>query len=254
MTTEATATGYEGKWRAFTAIGIAFVTNVFAMTMVFVALPSIADDFGVTLRSVAWVVITQSLIVSSLMLPMGRVADMVGRRRMHLAGLALFGLSSIGVAFAPSFGLLIVARGVMSIGNAMGQSVGTAMAVAVFPPSERGKAIGSQTTAVAVGAASGPIVGGLILQVLPWNAMFLLLVIPISIAFVAGYMILDEDMVTPSSGGPRPSFDWSGAVLSGVMVVVLVLTISNPLAVPWTSPLIMGGVALVVVLLIAFIR
>ena len=169
---------FEGKWLAFAAIGVAFVTNVSAMSMVFVALPSIADDFDVSLRSVAWVVIAQSLTISSLMLPMGRVADMVGRRRMHLLGMTLFGLGSLSVALAPTFGLLIAARVLMSVGSAMGQSVGTAMVVAVFPPHERGMAIGSQTTAVAIGAASGPILGGLILQVLPWQAMFLLLLIP----------------------------------------------------------------------------
>jgi MFS family permease len=245
---------YEGKWRAFTAIGVAFVTNVFAMTMVFVALPSIAEDFGVTLRAVAWVVIVQSLTVSALMLPMGRVADLVGRRRMHLMGLCLFGTASIGVVFAPSFGWLIAARAVMSVGNAMGQSVGTAMAVAVFPPHERGKAIGSQTTAVAIGAASGPMVGGLVLQVLPWEALFALLVIPISIALIAGYVVLDEATVTPPSTGPRPSFDWPGALVSGAMVIVLVLTVNNPLALPWLSPVVIGGAVATAVLFTIFVR
>ena len=245
---------YEGKWRAFAAIAVAFVTNVLAMTMVFVALPSIADDFGVTLRAVAWVVIVQSLIVSSLMLPMGRVADMVGRRRMHLAGLTLFGAGAVAVILAPSFEWLIVARAVMSIGNAMGQSVGTAMAVALFPPEERGKAVGSQTTAVAIGAASGPIFGGLVLQVLPWEALFALLLIPISVAFVAGYLVLDEAKVTPTPSGPRPSFDWPGAIISAVMVVALVLTVNNPLALPWTSPTIVVGAVIVVVFLAAFVR
>jgi len=242
------------KWRAFAAIGVAFVTNVLAMSMVFVALPSIADDFGITLRAVAWVVIAQSLTISSLMLPMGRVADMVGRRRMHLLGLTLFGVGALAVALAPTFELLIAARVLMAIGNAMGQSVGTAMVVAVFPQHERGKAIGSQTTAVAIGGASGPIFGGLILQVLPWEAMFLLLLIPITIALVAGYRILDEELVGSTPVGSRPPFDWAGAGLSAVMVVALVLTVNNPLAVAWTSPVIIGGAAAVVLLFVAWSR
>ena len=100
---------------------------------------------------------------------MGRLADIVGWRRVHVTGLVLFGAGAVLTALAPSFPLLIVARIVMAAGNAMGQSVGTAMVVAVFPPRERGMAIGSQTTAVAIGGASGPIVGGLTLQVLPWR-------------------------------------------------------------------------------------
>ncbi|MDG2111644.1 MAG: MFS transporter, partial [Actinomycetota bacterium] len=198
---------YDRKWRAFWAIGVAFVTNVFSMSMVFVALPSIADDYDTTLRAVGWVVIAQALTISSLMMPMGRLADQFGRRRMHLSGLALFGVGSLAVSLAPSFGLLIAARVLMAIGNAMGQSVGTAMVVAVFPPHERGKAIGSQTTAVAIGAASGPIVAGLLLSVLPWEALFQLLLIPIALAFVAGYRILDEELVTPPGGLNRLPFD-----------------------------------------------
>ncbi len=254
MVTDAATDQFEGKWLAFAAIGLAFVTNVLAMSMVFVALPSIADDFGVTLRSVAWVVIAQSLTISSLMLPMGRVADIVGRRRLHLLGLVLFGVGSVAVAAAPTFGLLIAARVLMAVGNAMGQSVGTAMVVAVFPPGERGKAIGSQTTAVAIGAASGPIVGGLILQVLPWEAMFLLLLVPIAAAFVAGSIILSEERVSPQADRRVVGFDWGGAVLSAVMVVCLVLTINNPLALDWTSPVILGGIVVVVALFGAWVR
>jgi len=246
--------GYEGKWLAFAAIGVAFITNVAAMSMVFVALPSIADDFDITLRSVAWVVIAQSLTISSLMLPMGRVADIVGRRRMHLLGLTLFGFGAVAVAYSPGFGFLIAARIVMSIGNAMGQSVGTAMVVAVFPERERGKAIGSQTTAVAIGAASGPILGGLILQVLPWRAMFLLLLIPIAIALVFGFVVLDEERVSPVAGRRDVGFDSGGAALSAVMVIGLVLTINNPLALAWTSPVVLLGAAAVLALLVAWVR
>ena len=113
--------------------------------MVFVALSAIADDFGITLRAVTWVVIAQALTISALMLPMGRLADIVGWRRVHLTGLVLFAVGALLTALAPTFALLIGARIVMAVGNAMGQSVGTAMVIAVFPPGERGTAIGSQT-------------------------------------------------------------------------------------------------------------
>ena len=204
------------KWRAFTAIGISFVTNVAAMSMVFVALSAIADDFGVTLGTVAWVVIVQALVISALMLPMGRFADIVGRKRIHLTGLVLFAGGALLVAFAPTFELLIAARVVMAVGNSMGQPVGTAMVVSVFPEHERGKAIGAQTTAVAIGGASGPIIAGLVLQVLPWQALFIGLTIPIAVAFVAAVILLDEERVSYHVEGERPPFDWGGALLSGV--------------------------------------
>lgn len=245
---------YSRKWWAFAAIGVSFVTMVMSMSMVFVALSAIADDFGITLRAVTWVVIAQALTISALMLPMGRFADIVGWRRVHLVGLALFALGALFTALAPTFPLLIASRVVMATGNAMGQSVGTAMVVAVFPPGERGTAIGSQTTAVAIGGASGPIVGGLMLQVLPWEALFLMLLVPIGIAFVAGYLLLDERLLNQFREANRPRFDWGGAGLSAAAIVLLVLVINNPLAVSWTSPLILGGLALVVALLWAFVR
>lgn len=246
---------YRNKWRSFAAIGIAFVTNVAAMSMVYVALPSIADDFGITLRAVSWVVIAQSLTISSLMLPMGRVADMIGRRRLHMIGLSLFGVGALAVALAPTFGLLIAARVLMSVGNAMGQSVGTAMVVAAFPEAERGRAIGAQTTAVAIGGASGPILGGLILQVLPWEAMFLFLLVPITIALIAAWLVLDPELVESAGTGQagRPRFDWLGAALSAAMVTALVLTLNNPLADPWISAPILAGVAAFVILFVLWV-
>lgn len=246
------------KWKAFTAIAISFVTMVFSMTMVFVALSSIADDYGVTLRAVSWVVIVQSLVISGVMMPMGRVADMIGRRRVHLAGLVLFALGSACVALAPTFGLMIAARALMSLGNAMGQAVGTAMVVAVFPPDERGKALGSQTSVVAIGSAMGPIVGGFVLQVAPWQTLFWMLVPPLLLAWVAAWRWLDEDLVSRSGaadGGraARPPFDWGGAALSTLAITVLVLTVSNPLALAWTSAPMLGGAAALVVLLAVFV-
>ena len=141
----------------------------------------------------------------------------------------------------------------MAVGNSMGQSVGMAMVISVFPDSERGKAIGSQTTAVAVGGASGPIIAGLVLQWLPWETLFLMIVFPIVIAFVAGYFILDEERVSRGRSGDRPSFDWIGAFLSAAAVVLLVITVNNPLGVGWVSPLIIGGIAGFVVLMGGFV-
>ncbi len=242
------------KWWAFTAIGVSFFTQVASMSMVFVALSSIADEFGITLRAVTWVVVAQALTISALMMPMGRLADMIGRRRVHLTGLVFFGGGAVLVALSPTFGLLIAARVVMAIGNAMGQSVGTAMVISVFPASERGNAIGSQTTAVAVGGASGPIFAGLILQFLPWQALFWMITVPIAIAFVAGYFILDDRWLNQYEAPERPPFDWGGAVLSAVAIVLLVITMNNPLGLDWLSPTILGSGVAVVVLLALFAR
>ncbi len=262
------------KWLAFATIGLSLVTIVFASTMVFVMLDAIAADFGVTLRSVGWVVIVDSLIVSALLLPMGGVADRIGRRRVYLTGLVVFGAGSVLVGLAPTFLALIGARVVMSIGNALVQSVMTAMIVAVFPPEERGRAIGGQTTAVSVGAACGPLLAGFVLQVAAWEVLFLFVALPSAVAAVAGLAILPADrpvaasIATSTSTSTSTSvsadgtagqidrrrFDPVGGVLAAIVVVALVLTIGNPLGRGWLSPTILGGVAVVAAALAAFVR
>lgn len=242
------------KWKAFAVIAIPLTISVMSMSMVFLALSAIAEDYGVTLRSVTWVVIAQALTISALMMPMGRFADIIGRKKVHLTGLVLFACGSLFTAFAPTFGLLIVARIVMATGNSMMQAVGMAMVISVFPDNERGKAIGSQTTAVAVGGASGPIIAGLVLQWLPWETLFLMIVVPIGLAFVVGYFVLDEERVSRGrSSGDRQTFDWIGAFLSAIAVIVLVITINNPFGVSWTSPLIIGGITGFAVLMALFV-
>ena len=245
---------YSHKWTAFTAIAISFVTQVLSQSMVFVALSSIADDFGVTLRAVSWVVVAQALTISALMMPAGRLADIIGWRRVHLSGLAVFAGGALCVALAPTFGLLIAARVLMAAGNAMGQSVGTAMVVSAFPQEERGKAIGSQTTAVAIGGASGPIVAGFVLQVLPWEALFWMVQIPIAIAFVAGYFILTDERLGQARAAERPPFDYVGISVSVVAIALLVVTINNPFALSWTSPTVLGALVGVAVLFTGFVR
>jgi EmrB/QacA subfamily drug resistance transporter len=216
---------------------------VASMGMVFLALTQIAETFGVTLRSASWIVIVQGLTISAFMMPMGRLADIIGRKKVHLIGLTIFATGSVFTGLAPSFGLLILARIYTAIGNSMGQSVGTAMVLSVFPAHERGKAIGAQTTSVAVGGATGPLIAGIVLQFLPWQALFYLLTIPIAIAIVAGYFILDEKIVSPTRTDDHPSFDWTGAIFSGLTIVVVVILINNPFGVPIFDPLILGAAA-----------
>ncbi|MGF1596276.1 MAG: MFS transporter [Acidimicrobiales bacterium] len=241
------------KWRAFGAIGMFFVTAVLIYAMVFVALPAMADDFGVTLRAASWVIIAHALTISALLLPMGRLADQIGRRRIHLAGLVCFAAGCVLVAAAPTFGFLLAARVVMGIGDAMSQSVGTGMLVSVFPPGERGTAIGSQTTAVAVGAAIGPVVAGVVLQAFSWRVLFLVMVVPIVMSFVAGHRILDEERVSQGVTVGQ-TFDRGGALWSALAIAALAITLNNPFGLPWASPAVAAMAIAVVSLFALFTR
>ena len=240
-------------WIPFTAIGIALVTIVASMSMTAVALSEIADHFDVTLRSVAWVVIVQGLTITAFMMPMGRLGDIIGRRKVHLAGLVIFATGTVLTATAPGFGILIGARVVAAIGNSMLQSVGTGMILSVFPGSERGKALGTQTTMVAIGMATGPIVAGLMLQFFSWQSIFWVLLIPIGSAIVLALTVLDESKVTRGMAAKKPPFDLVGAVVSAVVVVLAVILINNPLGISVVSPLMIGGAISVVILFAYFV-
>ena len=221
--------------------------------MTFVALGAIADDFDISLSTVSWVVIVQSLVISALMMPMGRLGDIIGRKRIHLLGLIFFASGAALTALAPTFGILIISRVITSIGNAMGQSVGTAIVISAFPSTERGKAIGSQTTAVAIGGASGPIFGGFVLQFLPWEALFIILLIPVAIAFFAALFFLKSDSQSKTPDLVRSPFDGVGAFISAAAIVLLVVAINNPFGFQWISTEMMIALGLFLLLAVIFV-
>ncbi|MBT5628456.1 MAG: MFS transporter [Chloroflexi bacterium] len=241
-------------WVPFSALAIQIVTGVASQTMVFVALAEMAGDFGVTLRTISWVVIVQGLTISAVMMPMGRLGDIIGRRRVYLLGLVIFGLGMASTAASPVFGILIGARIVSAIGNSMVQSVSTAMTVSLFPENERGKALGLQATLVATGLATGPVAAGILLQFFSWESIFIMILVPTAISFALGYFLLTEKLVSSSAPSSRPPFDWTGAVVSALIIVVGVVLINNPFKVSAISPIMLGGAVGVVALVIFFIK
>ena len=226
---------------------------VMSFSIIFLALDAIATDFGITLRQVSLVVIAQSLTVSSLMLPLGKVADMIGRKRFHLIGLALFAVGAVACSLATNLAMLIIFRVIMAFGSTMGQAVSTAIVTSVFPSRERGKAMGSQTTAVALGGAMGPIVAGFTLQLFPWQTLFILMAIPTIIALVWSMYVLDDRKIGSWSGTERPPYDWLGAALSAGATGLIILTITNPFSFDLGDPRIIGGAVVGVSLLCIFI-
>lgn len=233
-------------------MAISYVTIVLATTMSFLVLPAIADEFGVSLRAVGWVVIVEALIVSALVLPLGGMADALGRRRVMLAGMGIFAVGSLGSGLAPTFGLLIVGRVVMALGNTLVQSIGTGILVAAFPPEERGLALGAQTSAVAVGSASGPLLGGFALELVSWDGLFLLLVVPSIIGVVAIARLIPHD--TPTNSNQHKPIDHVGGLLSALGITGLVVTINNPFAFEWLSPQTLVSAVVTALVLSAFVR
>jgi EmrB/QacA subfamily drug resistance transporter len=231
-------------WKVFWTVAIALFAMVMDFSIVSLALSSIAEEFDVTLRAVTWVAISTALSVSAIMLPLGRVSDLTGRKKFHIAGMIFFVAGGIFAFSSQNLPMLITARVVMSIGSAMGQAVVFAIIVGVFPSKERGKALGMITTAVAIGAAAGPIIAGPIIQEFGWRTIFLVTAIPNVIGIIAAVILLDDARIGSPVRRIGTKYDWLGAFASAAALSLLILTISNPFAFEWASIQIIGGLVL----------
>ena len=131
------------KWWAFIVVAVGTFASVMDQGSVNVALPIMAEYFQTVLPTVQWVVIGHVLVISALLLPMGRVADLIGLKRVFILGSAVFIVGALISGSSDNLATLIIARLIQGAGAAMTQGTGMAIAMATFPESERGKAIGS---------------------------------------------------------------------------------------------------------------
>src|SRR5438093_2742500 len=161
------------RWLSLMVLCTGFLLIVVDMTIVNVALPSIQRDLGFSQSGLAWVINAYLIAFGGLLLLAGRVGDLVGRKRVYLAGLALFTVASLlcGLSFAQP--MLIAARFIQGIGGAVSSAVILAMIVTLFPePLERAKAFGIFSFVAPSGAVVGLIAGGLITQSVSWHWIF----------------------------------------------------------------------------------
>ena len=149
----------------------AFVTP-FMSASVNVALPSIGRELGASTGMLGWVATSFLLAAAVLLVPLGKLADISGRRRIFAAGMGVFSISSLACLLAPSIPALIALRAVQGIGGAMIYGTGTALITSVFLPGERGKALGLNVGITYVGLSIGPFLGGILTQQLGWRSLF----------------------------------------------------------------------------------
>src|SRR5881394_2077642 len=141
-------------------------------TVVNVALPTMEKDLHVTLASLEWVVIAYALVFAALLITGGKLADLIGRRKIFVVGLAVFTLSSLACGLAPSANFLIGARAVQGVGAALMNPASLSIITSTFPPKERGQAIGIWAGVSALALAIGPLLGGLIVDNINWHWIF----------------------------------------------------------------------------------
>jgi EmrB/QacA subfamily drug resistance transporter len=213
--------GAPSKWVVLAVAGSGVYMSTLDSGLLNVALPTLQREFGAPVTSVQWVVLAYVLCITGLLLPMGRLADIVGRKRVFLAGLIIFTVASALCGLAPSLDWLVAARVLAGIGGAMTQANSAGLIAQAFPAEQRGRALGLNGAIVSAGLLSGPVIGGLIIQAIGWNWIFFLNV-PLGIAAtIFGARLLRETGIQP---GQR--FDLAGAALFMALVVGLLLTLN----------------------------
>jgi len=239
------------KYLVFGALAIGLFASVVDHGSVIVALPSIAEHLYIDLPSVQWVVIGFALTISALLLPMGRLADIIGQKRVYILGSVILMIGAAGAGLAPNLATLLLARILQGVGAAMTQGTGMAIMTSVFPPTERGRAIGLLMTTVGVGAVAGPAIGGAVVDFIHWRAVFFLN-IPLGLVGVIAtlYVLRRWESERASQGS---SFDWTGAILSTGVLVALLLGLTLAVNRGWMSAPILAAFILSAGMFIAFI-
>lgn len=185
-------------------------------------LPTLQTTFAVPLTSIGWVSLAYLLVLAATLPIVGRIADLVGRKFLYVWGFVVFIAGSAGCGFASSFALLIAARAVQALGAALLQANSVAIVSAAAGPLRRGRALGIQGAAQAVGLCAGPAFGGLLIQTVGWRWVFWLNV-PAGIAgALLAWFILPR---TRHLLRVAPRFDWAGALLVAPALALLMLGI-----------------------------
>ena len=239
------------KWWVFSAVSLGTLTSVINHGGMAVALPTIAQHFDADLSTAQWVVVAEGLAISALILPMGRLSDIIGRKRVYVSGMAIFAVAAILAAGSQSILALIALKAVQGLGAAMTQGTGMAMLTSVFPANERGKGIGAHASIVGTGGVLGPVAGGFLITAFDWRWLFFVNVAMGLLAILAVLMIVRGHTFNQDS--PSRRFDFPGAALSTAVLLTFLLAVSNGATMGWSSPPIILAAVTFVLLLIAFV-
>jgi EmrB/QacA subfamily drug resistance transporter len=218
-------------------------------TVVGIALPAIGRDFGASLTALQWVVTAYTLALAGLLLFAGTLGDRYGRKRIFLAGVAWFALSSLLCGFAPSAVILIAARAVQGIGAALLTPGSLAIIEASFRPADRGKAIGAWSGLSGVATAIGPFLGGWLVQAVSWRLIFAIN-LPVAAAIIAVGVRHVPESRDPGMTG---RVDITGGILVTLGLIGVTYGLMEGPAGGWTRPSPLALVIAGVLLLAAFV-
>jgi EmrB/QacA subfamily drug resistance transporter len=228
---------------------LALMMVVAAVASLNVALPDLARGTGATQSQLQWIVDAYALVFAGLLLPAGALGDRFGRKGILLTGLVVFGAASAAAIFVNDPGTLIGLRAVIGVGAALVMPTTLSIITNIFPPEERGRAVGIWAGVAGAGAIIGLLLSGTILEWFSWPAVFAINVALAGLAFAATIPIV------PTSRSPqRVRLDPVGALLSSLGLFGLVLAIIEAPQRGWTDPVTVIGFGAGAALLVAFVR
>ncbi len=229
--------GGKSVWWLLGALSGVMGLIVLDETVVGTALPTIRNDLAMSAVGSHWVVNAYLLTFTCCVAAAGRLSDRLGHKRVFLLGAAFFAVASLGAGLTPNGAGLIVARGIQGIGSALLFPTSIAMITASFPPEQRGKAFGIQTTVGAIFMSSGPLVGGLFSEIVTWRAVFLINV-PIVAAIAFLIVVLWQDpQVDIEKEAKAPPFDFKGFVTLFFGLIALTMFLMQGADWGWFNPL-----------------
>ena len=237
------------KWWTLGVVSVATFMLLLDITVVNTALPAIEEDLGATFTDLQGVIDAYTLSLAAVVLTAGSLADRLGRRRVFAVGLGIFSLASLMAGLAPDPTFLNVSRGIQGVGGAVMFAVSLALIAQEFPAGrERGTAMGVYGATIGLAVASGPLVGGALVDSLGWESIFFLNV-PIGVAAIA----ITYAKVRETRDPTATRVDWAGLVTFSGSLFLLVLALVRGNEEGWGSSLIVGLLAVSAVLLAAFV-
>ena len=237
------------KWKALSAAALGTLMATMDASITNISFPVLTKVFTTNLAAVMWVTLAYTVVCTSMMLALGKISDLIGRKKIYTGGMAIFTLGLMACSLAQSLSQLILFRTLQAVGAAMSISCGPAIITAAFPPQERGKALGLLGISVSLGFIIGPILGGFLLQLLNWRSIFYIRAPVGLITILMAITFLREDRLEMG----KTRLDIMGALTSSAGIFCIVFGVSQTNKVGLASPWVYACMGLGLLSLIAFI-
>jgi len=227
---------FDSKWLVLVAIGMATYMSALDTSVVNTVLPVITDYFHSDVATIEWVVTSYLLVISGLLLTVGRLGDMRGNKNTYVTGFAIFVIGSLLCGLSPSPIYLILSRCFQALGAAMLYANAPAILTKTFPPEQRGRALGLQASMTYLGLTTGPFLGGWLSDTFGWHSIFFINITVGLFATWLAWKVVPKDV--PSD--KHEQFDLAGASTFTIGLIALLYALNQGHNFGWTSPIIIS--------------